>query len=149
MRFNRFSTGRKLVEQRNVKIAVDNQRKRARYRRCRHNKRIRRFAFILDSRALAHAEAVLLIGYDKPQPEKFEFVLNQRMRTYNYFCLAAGDRRIYFVTFRFFHAAFEQPDAIFKKTFCGSIMLRGKYVRWRHHNSLITVFQSNRQRKQC
>ena len=58
---------RQLVDHRNVEVAVDHQRQRARDGRCGHDEQVRVLTLGTQRRALVHAEAVLLVGHDQPE----------------------------------------------------------------------------------
>ena len=58
---------RQLVHDGNIQIAVDHQRERARNGRCRHDEKMRVFPLLRQRRALADAEAVLLVRDDETE----------------------------------------------------------------------------------
>ena len=60
-------SGRELVENGHVEIAVDHQRERARDGCCRHDEKMRFFPLGGERGALVDAEAVLLVGDDKAE----------------------------------------------------------------------------------
>ena len=78
--FDRLAAGRKLVEHGDVEVAVDHQRERARDRCSAHDERVREAALLGERRALAHAEAVLLVGDDEREPVEFHALAQQRVR---------------------------------------------------------------------
>ena len=59
---------RQMLDARDIEIAIDRERHRARDRGRRHDEHIgRHHAFFLECRTLCHAEAMLFVRYDQPQ----------------------------------------------------------------------------------
>ena len=72
--------GGQLVEHRDIQVAVERQRERARDRRGGHHQHVRVVALLAQGVALLHAEAVLLVHHRQPQPLKLDALLDQRVR---------------------------------------------------------------------
>ena len=89
----RRAAGRQFVDDRHIQVAVQDERKRARDWGCRHDERVRRFAFSAQAGALRHAEAMLFIGHDCPQFRKRHTLLNERMRAHDDVCRAGHNSR--------------------------------------------------------
>ena len=70
-------TGRQLVDGGNIQIAVEREGQRARDGRRGHDQHVRVIAFLAQSVALLHAEAVLLIDDDEAEPLEVHIFLNQ------------------------------------------------------------------------
>ena len=76
---NRLPSRRQLIQNRDIQISVGNQRKCARDRGRRHDKKMRRIALFIQRCPLGYAEAVLLICNDKPQVGKNDVLRQQSM----------------------------------------------------------------------
>ena len=70
-----------LVDARDGKVAVKDQRQRARNGRCAHDEQVRVLALFGKACALTCAEAVLLVGHDKARKGKLHVVGEQGVRT--------------------------------------------------------------------
>ena len=79
-RLHRRAAGGQLVHDRYVQIAVEDQRQRARYGRGRHDQHVGRRAFFRKERALANAEAMLLVGNDQSEMIVGDAFGDQRVR---------------------------------------------------------------------
>ena len=79
-RLHRRASGRQLVNDRYVQIAVEYQRQRARYGRGRHDQHVGRGALFGKERALPNAEAMLLVGDDQPEMVVGHALGDQRVR---------------------------------------------------------------------
>ncbi len=67
MRCNRLASGRHLIHDAQVEIAIQRQRQRARDGRGGHHQQVRRAAFRAQQRALIYAETVLFIHHGQLQ----------------------------------------------------------------------------------
>src|SRR5207249_9345653 len=86
------AAGGQLVENGNVEIAVESERKRARDGRGGEHEDVRgvamRGGFIHQALALQDAEAMLLVNGDKTEAREFHVVFNQRVRADDELCFA-------------------------------------------------------------
>ena len=76
-RFDRLPPGGLFVQDGDVEIAVAGERQRARNGRGGHDEQVGCRAFLGQRQAVAHAEAVLLVDDDEPEPVEFDTVLKQ------------------------------------------------------------------------
>ena len=86
VRLHRPAPARQLAQRGDVEVAVAQQRHRARDRRRRHVQDVRhepRLRLGVQRRALAHAEAVLLVDDDDRQPVEHDVGLDQRVRPHD------------------------------------------------------------------
>ncbi len=89
-RVDRLAPSRQLAQRARVEIAVAGERERARDRRRGHVQHVRR-ALALQRRALAHAEAVLLVDDGERERAEDDVGLDQRVRADEQRQLAAGE----------------------------------------------------------
>ena len=83
-----------LVDDRDVQIAVDHQRQRARDRRGRHDEHVGFFCFSDQRRALAYAEAVLLVRDDQAEARIFHVLAEQGVRPHHQIVFSRRDRSL-------------------------------------------------------
>ena len=79
--FDLLSAARQLIYNGYIKICINDDSKRSRYRSCTHDKSMRISALLLKLLPLLYAESVLLIGADKPELFVFRLLLDQRVCT--------------------------------------------------------------------
>ena len=72
------------IQNRNIKIAIQGHRQRARNRRRSHHQHIRRCAPADQCRALTHAELVLLVDHHQSEILKISTAMDQGMRANNH-----------------------------------------------------------------
>ena len=92
-RAHRLPAGRQLADQRDVQVAEDRQRDRARNGRRRHHQVVRIGPQLANAGALMHAELVLLVDDHQPQPGELHALLHQRLRADHQVDLARLQRR--------------------------------------------------------
>ena len=111
------ASGRQLVENADIEIAVERKGKRARNRSCRHHQHVG-FGLIRllhQLEALQHAEAVLLINYDQAKAIEFHFFFDQRMGADDQLRFAAIDQAAVGALAVFIERTGEQDDAILSR----------------------------------
>ena len=79
VRRNRLATGRQLVQNRNIQIAIKRQRQGARNRRCGHYENMGALPLFRQRLSLKNAEAVLLVNDNESEFGEIHAFLNQRM----------------------------------------------------------------------
>ncbi len=138
------ASGRHLVDHRNVQIAIERQRERARNRRGGHDQHVGRAAFFDQPFALQHAEAVLLVHDHQAQARECDRIFEQRVRPDDQlrFARAARARRC-----RAWQRASGRSPAAPRdsrpartRACADKIMLHGENFRRRHQRHLLTVF---------
>ena len=109
---NRLAPGGQCINDRNIKIPVQNHRQRPRDRRRRHDQYVRIFAFGMKHFALIDTETMLLIRHKQTGLGKHHIRLQDCMRTDQDIDLAGSQRRKQFPALRRLSAARQQrrPD---------------------------------------
>ena len=148
---HRLTSRRQTLDTRNVEIAVYRQGHRPRNRRRRHDEHVRRlFATLFQLGALGDAEAVLLVGYYKPQLVIANLVLDQRVGPDDDINLMRRDGRKRFFMLLGRKLAGKKPDANSrirqKPRECLAVLAREDFRR-RHQDALIAVFHGLGQRE--
>ena len=134
-----LAPGRQFIEHRNIQIAVEDQRQRARDGCCAHDERVGILAFRADRRPLAHTEAVLLIrDHHAGIPEQDAFG-KQRVRADDGKRVPRADRFTRRVVLLLFHAAPKQAGFLAEHALHGRKVLLREDLRRRHQHSLKPV----------
>ena len=136
-------SGRQLVDDRDVQIAVDHQRQCARDRRGRHDEHMRFFSFSNQRRALAYAEAVLLVRDDQAESRIFHVLAEQGVRPHHQIVFSRRDRGLGRTLFLCAHRPGQLADAHpegRKQAGERGKMLLGEDLRRRHKGTDKAVF---------
>ncbi len=123
-RDDRGPAGRKLVEHRDVEVAVDRERERPRDRRRGHDQDVRRGSLRAEGGALGDAEPVLLVHDNEREPREARLVLDERVGPDDHPRLAALDHREGRLPLGRPHAAAEQNDPVAQRARAALPMLR-------------------------
>ena len=144
---DRLAAGRQLVQHGHVKVAVQDERERARDGGGGHDEHMRRFALGRERGALRHAEAVLLVRHDRAQPVEGDALLDERVRADHDLRRAGLDRGERRALLRRGHRAGEQGagDAqLFQQGGEGLRVLGGEDLGRRHEGGLPAVLRRER-----
>jgi hypothetical protein len=87
---DRLPAGRLFREPRNIHVAEIGEDQRARDRRGGHDENVGRRSLGRQRQPLMHAETVLLVHHDKPEPAEFDAGLEERVRADDDAGLAGG-----------------------------------------------------------
>ena len=104
-------SGRQLVDDRYVEIAVDHQRERARDGRGGHDEHVRPLGFADERRALAHAEAVLLVRDDQAEAGILHVLGKKGVRADHEVIFSSFNRGLRLALFLCGHRAGQLADA--------------------------------------
>jgi len=144
------AAGRKLVEDGNVEVAVERERKRAWNGRRGEDENVRRVAvrggFVHEAFALEDAEAVLLVDGDKAEARKLDLVFDERVGADDELSFAGADAFEGGLLFSVLEAADEEFDFVIagsEDAARGKIMLHGENFRGRHERGLRAVFDGD------
>ena len=80
LRDDLLPAGRKFIDHRDIEVAVNRHRERARDRRRGHDEHVRCDAFPRQFEALHHAESMLLVDDHEAEFGELDVLFNQRMR---------------------------------------------------------------------
>ena len=149
---DRPSSRRKLVDHRDVEVAVEGHGQRAGNRRGGHHEDVRRLlVFGPEPGALLHAEAVLLVDHHEPQVGELHPVFDQGVRADQDVHLARGDPFERQPALPGLRGAGEDgdlhPHAV-EHTRDGGEMLAGEDLGGRHHAGLVAVVHGQQHRHQ-
>ena len=112
---DRLASRRQLVHHRDVEVAVERQRQRARDRRRGHHQHVRRVrrlrALLAERRALHDAEAVLLVDDGDAEVVEAHAALDERVRAADHVDLAGLDRFVQLALLLRLQAAGEHRDS--------------------------------------
>ena len=149
----RLSSGRQLVYDRYIEIAVYGHRQRARYGRSGHYEDVRRLDILRPEFCpLSHTEAMLFVDDDKTEISEFYLVFYQGVRTDNYIKLAVFEHTVYLVAVFFLCRADKQPHIYAQplgKTGDTGVVLGGEYLCGSHYARLETIVDSDKRRQKC
>src|SRR5690349_7342552 len=144
------AAGRKLVENRNVEVAVESERERARDGRGGEHKDVRGVAvgggFVHEALALEDAETVLFVNGDEAEAGEFDVVFDERVSTDDELGFSGTDALEDGGFFRGFQAADEELDAIAgfgEDVASGKKMLDGENFGRGHEGGLRSVFDGD------
>ena len=148
-RVDRLTAGRKLTNDGNVKIAVSDERERARDGRCGHDEQMRLHALGGERRTLGDAEAVLLVGDDKTKLREGHIARQKRVRANDELRLAGGDGLFCAALLRRRHGAGQEdsPDRKMRhqRAERGKVLLCENFGR-RQKRGLISVLRGAERR---
>jgi hypothetical protein len=153
LRDDLHAIARLLVDRRDLQIAVNRQRQRARDRRGRHHQHIRRVALADQLRPLRHAKLVLLVDDHDPRVVHQLRVMQQRMR---------ADHDLWFVRAALPAHQFQAIAVLalrsrpqrhaqsqrFQPLPRIARMLLGQNLRWSHQHGLTTRFDRPQHRRE-
>src|SRR6266852_1499716 len=144
------AAGGKLIEDGNVEVAIESERKRARDGRGGEDEDVRGVAagggFVHEALALEDAEAVLLVNGDEAEAGEFDVVLDEGVGADDELGFAGADALEGGGFFRSFQAADKELDAIAcfgEDAAGGKKMLDGENFRGRHEGGLRAVFDGD------
>jgi len=147
VRFDGRATGRQLVEDGNIEIAVERKRERAGNGRGGENENVRRVtvrcSFIHEALALEDAEAMLLVDCDEAEAGELHVVFDEGVRADDELRFAGTDAFEGSGFFGVLQAAdkeFDTVAAALKNAACGQKMLHGENFGGRHKRGLATIF---------
>src|ERR1700730_11461164 len=136
VRFDGCAAGRELVENRDIKIAVEGERKRARNGRGGEDENVRRVAvgcgFVHQAFALEDTEAMLLVDSDETEAGELDIVFNEGVGADDELGFAGTDAFEGGGFFGGLQAADEKLDAVtaaFEDAARGKRMLHGENFR--------------------
>ena len=155
-RLDRRAPRRQFIDNGHVKVAIENQRKRARNRRCGHDEHMRRFravrALLLQGRALHHTETVLLIRHNQSELLIRHLFADQRVRPEHCLIFPVCASLLRLPLRLRAHRANQQAavDAQrFQHCLGGFVVLARKNFRRRHHRRLVSAGACHGNRPEC